>query len=226
MLCLLCGFLLGQGGDPPARLSETEEAALRATVRIYNSAKDLGGTAVAIGRVGPAVYLLTSAHVVEGADRVEAHVFVNNGDKMHKKLADVAVVGKTGKLEQDLALLRIAAAGDDFAKPVRLAKTAKLGPKMPCTAFSTGCTEFLRPSVQPETILDAALVRKTGANEAARFWKCKAAPVEGRSGGPLLLPDGSLVGICSGGDGKVSYYTHVDEIRRFLKSQGLHFLAD
>ncbi len=79
--------------------------------------------------------------------------------------------------------------------------------------------------MQSERVLQALRVRKPGADESARCLKCKAGAVAGRSGGPLLDRDGTLLGIASGGDDRASYFIHLDEIRPFLKRNGLGFLA-
>jgi hypothetical protein len=118
--------------------------------------------------------------------------------------------------------LRVAADGDGLAVIVPLRKGAPPAP--PLAAFSVG-DDGTRPNIKDEEVMDGPLVKRPGADGSARFWKCKAMPVGGRSGGPLLDSGGALIGICSGGDGANGYYTHLDEIRRFLKSNGLGFLA-
>jgi S1-C subfamily serine protease len=224
MLALVCAALLGQPAEP--RLPDAaEKVALQATVRVYNAVKSKGGSAVVIGRGGPAIYLLTSAHVVEQADRVEIHCVNPAGkDGAPRIFKEVAVVARTGAAVDDLALLRLVAGGEMPA--VALCKGDGPAWKAPRAAFSLGFVDGNSPTVSLETIVKSVMLRKPGADESAHFWKCQGLPVPGRSGGPLLHPDGTLLGICSGGDGKASYYTHLDEIRRFLKRNGLRHLTD
>jgi len=185
--------------------------------------KNKDGSAVVVGRAGPAVYLLTAAHVVEGADRVEIRCF-DQGKTESRVLKDVTVLARTNSAVEDLALLRVAAGGEMSVLPLRKGKVSSL--KTPQGAFSAGFGESNRCIVNAETIVAASLVRKAGADEAAQFWKCRGAPTAGRSGGPLLDADGRLLGLCSGADGKAGYYVHLSEIRRFLTRNGLRFLAE
>ena len=45
--------------------------------------------------------------------------------------------------------------------------------------------------------------------------------MSGRSGGPLLDADGRLIGVCSGTQEGMNYYTHPDEIRGALQRHRL-----
>jgi S1-C subfamily serine protease len=226
ILTLLLAATLGQDAEPPRLEPAIAAAVLRATVRIHNPAKDEGGSAVVIGKVGPAIYLLTAAHLVAGTDKVELHVFPGEKGKSFRVIADVAVAATTPTLKQDLALLRLSARDDVLAVFIPVRKAGARSIKLPGPAYSAGCSKALSPSVETEAVLDAPLVRKPRADAAVRCFKCKAAPVEGRSGGALVHADGTLLGICSGGDGQSSYYTHVDEIRGFLIRNGLRLLVE
>ena len=138
--------------------------------------------------------------------------------------AELAGLGTASYRQRAMALLRLVAVGDIPA--VTICKASGPAWKTPRASFSLGFVDGNAPTVLAETIVGTVLLRKPGADESAHFWKCQALPVAGRSGGPLLDPDGTLLGICSGGDGKSSYYTHLDEIRRFLRRNGLRHLTD
>jgi hypothetical protein len=70
------------------------------------------------------------------------------------------------------------------------------------------------------------MLRKAGGERPAEFWKCDAIAEFGRSGGALVHPRGYLLGICCGGARGHGYYSHLHEVHRFLKDNGLRFLTE
>jgi S1-C subfamily serine protease len=226
MLWLVCTAVFGQAADAPRLSMAAEKSVLQATVRVYNAATDKGGSGVVIDRTGPVIYVLTAAHVVDKAERVEVHT-VAAGEKaaVVRMFKEVAVVARTPSAVEDLALLRLVQS--DFpASPLSFRKRTATPLKPPTVVFSVGVAQGGVPAVTAETLVGTANVRKPGAEQAARFWKCQQVPAAGRSGGPLIDSDGTLIGVCSGGDGKTGYYCHLDEIMRFLKRNGLGFLSE
>jgi Trypsin-like peptidase domain len=227
MLWVVC-TIFGQTPAPPAPVPAPDATARGATVRIYNATKDTGGSGVVIGRSGAIVYVLTAAHVVEGADRVEIHVVDSENPAARPRTLNGDVAARTSPLVQDLALLRLKAGRDELPFAVRIRAGPVPAAKDLDGVQSVGCATARRPVavLQAESLLDAPMVRKAGADESARFWRCRGLPAIGRSGGALLHRDGSLIGVCSGEDGKAGYYTHLDEIQRFLKRNGLSALVE
>jgi S1-C subfamily serine protease len=223
MLCLVAAVLLAQLPAAPAAL---EKKVLHATVRVYNPAREGGGTAVAIGREGSVVYLLTAAHVVRGAKHVEVDVFTPGEPKPAQHFAKAAVIAATDALAQDLALLRVVDEGKALGGVLPLRKAGAALPATPWRGYSAGCSRTGAPSLESEQVLQALLVRKPGGQEAVRCFKTKTPAVAGRSGGPLVHSDGTMLGIASGGDETFRYFIHVHEIRQFLKRHGLGFLAE
>jgi S1-C subfamily serine protease len=224
MLGLLCAALLGQPAGPPRLQGTAEKAALRATVRV--TCKTGTGSGVVIGRAGPVAYVLTAAHVIaepEGLAVETSDPGAAGGGR--RAFADVTVVAKASPQRQDLAVLRVRVNGEGLTAVIPLRRPTAAPLKTPAVAFSAG-DDGVKVSIQAETVLGTARLRHLGTEETTRCWKCQAAPVPGRSGGPLLDADGALLGVCSGGDRTASYYVHVEEVRDFLKRNGLRFLAE
>jgi hypothetical protein len=69
------------------------------------------------------------------------------------------------------------------------------------------------------------LIRRPGEGAFAA-WEVATAPVKGRSGGPLFDRRGFVLGIASGANLELGYFTHTEEIHRFLKSNALEWLAE
>src|SRR5690242_5141165 len=59
----------------PDFAKDQQVAAVLATVRVVNPARDRTGSGVLVGREGAFVYVLTAAHVVAGAEGLEVHTF-------------------------------------------------------------------------------------------------------------------------------------------------------
>jgi hypothetical protein len=228
MLLLVCTMLLGQTPQSaPLAPMALRQKAIEATVRVYNAQKNGSGTAVAIGRDGPVVYLLSAAHLARGVDQLDVHVFApGEGARPKHVFTKVAVLATADEQMQDLALLRLVDSDRVIASVLPLPKKAAARPKLPFDGFTAGCTDAAAPTLDAVRVLQAVLVRKPGADEAVRCFKCKSPATAGRSGGPLLDADGLLLGIASGGDSMASYYIHLDEIRPFLKRNGVGFLAE
>ena len=90
---------------------ETQVKALTATVRVVNGAKGGEGSGALVHKSGPFLYVLTAAHVVAGAKKVEVVTFTTAS---HPKAAAVyrgaEVLAQSA--EADLAVLRIATRDD------------------------------------------------------------------------------------------------------------------
>jgi S1-C subfamily serine protease len=194
---------------------ELQVKAIKATVRITNLTKQIDGSGVILRRQGPAVYILTAAHVVKPGDQFEVSVF---SDKSYPKSA------VTYKVVEVAAH----AAGADLAL-VRVTTPDALGPGMPIcpagrapkgkdfSALGVGCRAGDPPTCVVETVKGRQLVRKKGEDNLGFYWETTGLLAKGRSGGPLLDKQGQVIGILSGVNEEQSYYSHLDEIQRFLK---------
>ena len=197
---------------------------LRATVRIANTQKKVVGSGILLGKSGPAAYILTAAHVVDGADAVEVHVFSADDVSKPRVWPMATVVARRREGNQDLALLRIAEYGGDV-KTLSLCPTADLPKDKALAAFAVGCPDSKPPLVRAEKIL-AVQAAKRGEPGTVKMWQSKQKPTGGESGGPLVNARGQLLGICSGAQGDHGYYCHLEDIHSFLRSSGLAWVLE
>jgi S1-C subfamily serine protease len=209
--CLLLTVALGQA--PVKVPNAVEKDALDAAIRVSIGTEE--GSGVLIGRIGIVSYALTAAHVVKGRD--QADVVLLTGQPGKPGLT-ATIEKRTSIAGADLALLRIQdPQGQLLKKEIMIAENAKTS--FPFPAYSIGLPGKNKRNIIVEKAIGDPNVTKSG--ESARFWKCAAIPTDGRSGGALVDDSGKLIGICSGGDNKHGYYTHVDEIMDFVNASGI-----
>jgi S1-C subfamily serine protease len=196
------------------RNTELQTTAIMATVRIrQNQGKE--GSGVLIGREGSDVYILTAQHVVSDAKQVKVEIFTKDSYPKPKWDYDDAVVIKTQKAPEDLALLRVISADPlpAFLPPSRDQKFPK---DAHIPVMSTGCDS----GKAPISFLDNTVTKKQGKRPDGKigiFWEMDANRHPGNSGGPLIDKDGCLIGICSGTNNDKTYFTHHETILTFLK---------
>lgn len=143
--------------------------------------------------VDPDGYVMTNAHVVEGAQRVRVVVSeppstaqLQPSSAHSPRVFDAKILGR--HKESDLALLKIEATHlpaiklrDDIA--VRQGELA----------FAIGSPEGLRDTVTMGII--SSIARQTETNDAIFYIQTDAPLNPGNSGGPLVDVDGNLLGI-------------------------------
>jgi S1-C subfamily serine protease len=168
-------------------------------------------------------YVLTAAHIVAGAKRVDVNTY---SARSHPKPAAVyrAEVLVQADLP-DLALLRFATR-DEMPGSVPLCPPSRLPEGKEFRALSVGATDGQAPSPRLEDVKGPRRVHRPGADGRVLCWETAQAPAKGRSGGPLLDRRGYAIGLDSGaGDGK-GYYVHIEEIHTFLRKNGLEWLSE
>ncbi len=166
------------------------------------------GTAFVVGSDG---YLVSCAHVVEGATRIE----VTLADKQYP--ARVVDWNK----QRDLALLRIQASG---LPELRLGATEDVELAQEVRAIGYPLTDVLGQSVKVTRGTIAGFVdRKSG-----RLFQVDAAINPGNSGGPLVDQRGAVVGVNSAklsgmSVSSVGFSVPVDEVRQLLERNNVKY---
>jgi serine protease Do len=139
-------------------------------------------------------YIVTNAHVVSGARRIQVLITGARSDASPIEtllnstggMADARIVGLDREL--DLALLKVEMAG---LRAIRLADYDKL--QQGEIVFAFGSPEGLRDSVTMGVV--SAVARQPDPDDPRVFIQTDAPINPGNSGGPLVNADGELVGI-------------------------------
>jgi S1-C subfamily serine protease len=214
---------LAMGADPASEFPRTvRDSGVAATAKVVNAADGVDGSGVVIQKSGQHAYLLTACHVVPKARTVEVLVAGSGTGNESKP-------GKSTKLkaevlarspEADLAVLRLPSEGAPSALPVAPAGTK---PKL---AVSVGWEKGESPTALDESLKDKVRLKRPGEMGTVWCWETVRKQAAGRSGGPLVDEMGRVVGLASGHDGEAGYYVHADEIRAFLRSNGLKWVLE
>ena len=143
--------------------------------------------------VDPGGYVITNAHVVEGAQRVRVIVSlpastssVETQPLRSQQIFEAKILGR--HKSSDLALLKIDATGLP-AVTLRDGVRVRQGDLV----FAIGSPEGLRNSVTMGIV--SSVARQTDANDPLFYIQTDAALNPGNSGGPLVDIEGNLVGI-------------------------------
>jgi serine protease Do len=137
-------------------------------------------------------YIMTNAHVVEGAQRIRVALPLPMGDSAgqvpvgKRRILEARLIG-THK-ETDLALLKI----DEPDLPI-LSLVSERRPHVGQLVFAIGSPEGLQNSVTMGVI--SALARQPDSTKPLTYIQTDAPINPGNSGGPLVDMNGSVVGI-------------------------------
>jgi serine protease Do len=161
-----------------------------------------GNTGVVIGRqraigsgfiIDPSGYIITNAHVVKGAQKVQVVLSSGNSDdsadaflSAKTSLVPARIIGVTNEI--DLALLKVDVAG---LRALKIASYRNL--RQGESVFAFGSPEGLRNTVTHGII--SAVARQTDPDSTMVFIQTDAPINPGNSGGPLVNVDGEVVGV-------------------------------
>jgi len=199
-----------------------QEKALSVTLRLRNPETAGEGTAVRVGRLGAVTYYLTADHCIKDGTVLLDRFTTQTYPEPDATIENVTAIERWPHL--DLALLKSLRERDE-GRPVAVLCPADKVPvvgKDGLVVLTAGCTDGDAPVLQVDRVGGPRrIVKPRQPGRAILSWEIARPPVEGRSGGPMFAPDGSLIGICSGTDGKSGYYLHVDEMRKVLNNSDL-----
>lgn len=142
--------------------------------------------------VDPNGYIMTNAHVVEGAQRIRVALPLPMGDSSgqvaigRRQILEAKLLG-THK-ESDLALLKI----EETNLPT-LPLVSQMRPHVGQLVFAIGSPEGLQNSVTMGVV--SALARQADSNKPLTYVQTDAPINPGNSGGPLVDMDGAVIGI-------------------------------
>src|SRR5208282_632801 len=163
---------------------------------------DVGNTGVVIGRqraigsgfiIDPDGYVITNAHVVNGAQRVQVvlpsanlDIAANGALSSRANIVPARIVGVTREI--DLALLKVEAKN---LPALTLANYRNLG--QGASVFAFGSPQGLRNTVTRGVI--SAVAQQTDPDSPLVYIQTDAAINPGNSGGPLVNVNGEVVGV-------------------------------
>ncbi|HET7892444.1 MAG TPA: trypsin-like peptidase domain-containing protein [Candidatus Sulfotelmatobacter sp.] len=142
--------------------------------------------------VDPSGYIMTNAHVVEGAQRIRVALPLPMGDSAgqvpigKRRILEARLIGQ--HKETDLALLKV----DDTDLPT-LPLLSQQRPHVGQLVFAIGSPEGLQNSVTMGVV--SALARQPDPTKALTYLQTDAPINPGNSGGPLVDMYGSVLGI-------------------------------
>ncbi|HEY3974349.1 MAG TPA: trypsin-like peptidase domain-containing protein [Candidatus Sulfotelmatobacter sp.] len=137
-------------------------------------------------------YIMTNAHVVEGAQRIRVALPLPMGDSAgqvpigKRRILEAHLIGQ--HKESDLALLKI----DETALPT-LPLISQQRPHVGQLVFAIGSPEGLQNSVTMGVV--SALARQPDPTKAITYLQTDAPINPGNSGGPLVDMNGAVLGI-------------------------------
>jgi serine protease Do len=142
--------------------------------------------------VDPNGYIMTNAHVVEGAQRIRVALPLPMGDSSglvplgKRRIVEARLLGQ--HKESDLALLKI-----DQADLPTLPLVSQQRPHVGQLVFAIGSPEGLQNSVTMGVV--SALARQADPSKPLTYIQTDAPINPGNSGGPLVDMNGAVVGI-------------------------------
>jgi S1-C subfamily serine protease len=226
MVLLLAVLLMGDrivtvpSADFP---KEQQVRAVTATVRIENRMQDLAGSGVVVGTDDKFLYILTAAHVVDRAQRVEVQTFSATSYPEPETVYRSGRVVAVSRGIRDLALVRVAT-HDRPPGMLRVCPPGALPKEKELPILGVGCEDGSAPTCRVDTATKKPVRRTDG--ESGVLWETTRGSAEGCSGGPLVDRRGYLVGICSGANNGRGYHSAVEALHAFLKEQDLSRLVE
>jgi S1-C subfamily serine protease len=200
--------------ETPEFSEAVQRRTLAATVRLVDREGEREASGVVVAIREQVAYILTAQHAVAKNGKFEVRFFT---EKSYPKPAFSREANRVvmENATCDLALIQVDLKGIDTLPeviPIRLDPVKE----KEFLALSSGAAANTAPTLEKMHVRGRKLVKRKDGGTAF-FWQTDEAPLEGRSGGPLVDREGKLIGITSGEQDRLGYFSHLDEIRSWLK---------
>ena len=174
------------------------------------------GSGVLISKTDDRVYILTAAHIVKDRDLLDVACYRATKGQTVRMPALVVAKSQT----QDLALLQAFTKMSGLPKPLAIFDRNRGNFPLP---FETVFFSYLGdlPQAYTTQVVRDTLVQRPDSESAVRMWVADQEPLPGQSGGPMVDPQGVVLGMASGASAGQGYFVHIDEIRTFLQTTGV-----
>jgi len=220
LLSLATPFALGD--LTPAQIASGKRATALVQVGVAKTPAARTGTAFCIDAAG---WFVTCAHVTTRAGDGKVRLLLNTGEKDEKSY-EARVVRKDAA--KDLALLKVEEAGPFV--PLALGKADGLVETTRVTAFgypfgkNLALAEGEDPAISVSTGAITSLRKKEGKLEVLQL---DASLNPGNSGGPILDPEGRVIGIANAGirGAALNFAVPVNLLQDFLSTPDVEFTA-
>lgn len=221
-LLLTCAATCAQADLTQAQVEHGKRATALVQVTAAKSPSARTGTSFCIDGAG---WFITCGHVTNRAADGKVRLILNTGEKDQKSVE--AKVVRTDA-EKDLALLKVTEAGSFTA--LSMGKVEGLVETMRVTAFgypfgpAMALAEGAEPAISVSTGAITSLRKKEGRLEVIQL---DASLNPGNSGGPILDPEGRVIGIANAGirGAALNFAIPVNQLQAFLSEPEVEFTA-
>lgn len=200
------------GGPSSFLVAKTRQALVHLRVWVAGQEVPLPGTAFVVSREGDECVLLTAWHVLHPAEGAQVVRLALNGAGIAVDTEEPAGLVIGGSRESDIAILKVQ--GNPVGPVLRVGvletAVASMG-----KAVAMGFAEVADRGTLPEVVYKPGLL-SSRKDVAGRVWTTNADLLPGMSGGPVVLPNGLVIGVVSAaelttGEGLVSPLSKVSE---------------
>jgi len=200
-----------------------QQETILATVHIINDKKKTFGAGVLLNPTGAFTYVLTAAHMVEGADSVDVLVFDAKSYPKAVKIYRSQSITRARDRQPDLAIVKLIGYKGE-SKGLKVCPLKGIPREKSFAVLASACGENLAPTLRQLTVKDTVRAIKPNEDRTGKYFRTAEKSVKGQSGGPLVDAKGQLLGICSGANGDHGYFCHIEEIHAFLNAHDLKVL--
>ena len=186
----------------------------------------MDASGVILGKLDGLVYILTVEHAARH-DLQQVEIYSTTSHDPVAKSRNLSIHG-TPDPRRDLAILKVKLDESVPITPVR--GVAVISPDDSTHepvefGYSVGCSAGSHPTLLRERITGSERIKVVGSKKNALMWTTERPQTPGRSGGPLIDVQGSLLGVALGKRKSQGFYCHWQEILDYLIDSDLHALV-